>query len=154
MRSLVGAIVVLAALALPAHALEAQMFTRSSTAPHVPSLVTALNGVVAGSLHVNVTPNGANFTVTIGAGSWSGVNLSAVQAAVDAAPADTPATRAKAEKTDLTGRSCVRRAIAEVLLDEINVIRANIAALTLAPRTVAQMNTAIDAKIDALGCGG
>jgi hypothetical protein len=141
-------------VAAPAAALEVQTFTRTATAPHVPTLAVAISpSLVPGSVHVNVVPNGANYIVVIGATSWAGVTLSAVQAAVDAAPADTAAVRAKAEKASASDTNqCVRRAIAEVLLDEVNVIRANIAAASLTPRTLTQMNTAIDNKIDALGC--
>lgn len=77
------------------------------------------------------------------------------QAAVDAVIATLPATRNTAERakaidqlaTDISGGSKLTRAVLLVILDEINTIRTT-AALNLTPRTVAQVKTAIQAKIN------
>jgi pectin methylesterase-like acyl-CoA thioesterase len=133
-----------------AGALSDASFARA-TSPHMPSLAAALAPVIPGAFHVRYQPG----TVVIEANAWAGVDLAAVQSAVDAAPADTTVVRAKDEKAAIAGADhCLRRAYALVLLDEVNTIRANIAAASLAPRTVIQMNAAIDTKVDVLGCGG
>lgn len=140
-------------VASPASALEERLFTRSGTVPHAPSLAAALVGTIPGTLLIQARASDTGIVVSILANSWTGVNLTTVQAAVDAAPADTPALRAKTEKDKVRDLYlCVLRAIVLMTFDEVNTIRANIAASSLAPRTLSQLDTALDAKIDGLGC--
>ncbi|MBI2510070.1 MAG: hypothetical protein HYV99_08945, partial [Betaproteobacteria bacterium] len=61
-------------------------FPRAGNPPHIPSLATALQPLMAvanaGSFTLHLGPG----TVYIEQGGWAGVDLVAVQAAVDAAP--------------------------------------------------------------------
>lgn len=145
MRGIAAALLLL----LASHADAAEQKFPRATAPHMGTLQAALASLFTLPFYLNYDGDG----VVITTASFAGVNLSSVQTAVAAAPADTTSVAAKFNKATVVGLTpCTLRAIAEVLLDEVNVIRANIAAASLTPRTLTQMNTAIDNKIDALGC--
>lgn len=134
--------------AAPAAALEARAFSRA-TEPHAASLGAALAGVVPGSVHVSYTAP----LVTIWAASWAGVSLPAVQAAVDAAPADTPTVRAKHDVDGTHGlAACLVEAFARALLPVLNDARTTPTTVRAAI-TADQVRTSLKAQIDALGCG-
>lgn len=149
MRILLVALVL--ACAPPAAAqvtLDVRTFSRA-TAPHAPSLSAALT--MFSSPPIISYGNGAVF---IGTPSWSGINLVSVQAAVDAAPADTPMVRAK----DAMGRTdglaaCLVEAFARALLPVLNDARQTPTTVRAAI-TADQVRTSLKAQIDALGCGG
>ena len=144
----------LAALALvivfapSASALDARSFPRAS-APHGPTLGAALAAIIPGSIHIR-HEGGA---VIIEAASFAGVNLTSVQAAVDAAPADTPAERAKNAVDTTQGLpACLVEAMARALVPTLNQTRTD----PLTPKaaiTADAVRTSLKAQIDALGCG-
>ena len=123
--------------------MDRQTFTRSGNPPHIPSLADAIRSKLTGSFHIFVRPG----FVDIEAGTWEGVTLSAVQADVTAAPDATPKVDAK-YLVD-TGLPTVQQALVLVLLDEINLLRAN-TIWPMTARTIAQLRTALKNKIDAL----
>ena len=66
--------------------------------------------------------------------------------AAEAAAADTAMrTEAKSPYTNLTARGWMFRALADVIRDEINILRDK---HSLPARTLAQLKTAIEARID------
>lgn len=116
------------------------------TAPHLPSLAvsitTELAKANAGSFHLRY----ASGEVIVEQASWVGVTLATIQAAVDAAPADTAQLQAK-DAVDALPRYL--QAIVLVLVDEINRLRQN--PTTVYPIiTAAQAWSAVKAKVDTL----
>lgn len=117
-----------------------------ATAPHLPTLAASLAPLLAlanaGAAHLRYQ-NGA---VIIEQGSFVGVDVPAVQAAVAAAPVDSPRLNAKAEIDQLP---VYFRATLLLLLDQVNTLRTTPLAV-LPAITEAQMWTAIKAKVDTL----
>lgn len=101
-------------------------FPRTGGAPHVPTLCDALRGLIPGAFHLRA---GAG-TVVIDTTTWDGVDITAVQAQVAAAPADTETVRAKYDASSLPP---LLRALAWALLDLVNVERARHGATAVTP---------------------
>lgn len=116
------------------------------TPPHLATLATLLAPLLAlasaGSFHLRYD-SGA---VVIEQGSFTGVNVAAVQAAVAAAPADSDVLNAKEIIDELP---VWQRAFFLTLLDQINVLRTQ-PTTTFGAVTPAQAWTAVKAKIDTL----
>lgn len=116
------------------------------TAPHDASLADAIRPLMT------IVPNQAfhlrfdNDAVIIEQADWTGVDLAAVQAAVDAAPPDSLRLRAQQQITDLP---IWQKAAWLVVLDEVNRLRQNPATVFPAV-TAAQFWQAIKAKIEVL----
>lgn len=146
MRRVLVALTLVTLTATTAMALEARTFPRA-TAPHIPSIDFVALGLPAA--HVRWTGG----QVIVEAASWTGVNLTAVQAAIDAAPADTRAERSKAAVDGTQGlAACLVEAMARALVPTLNQTRTD--PLTIkAAITAAQVRTALKTQIDTLGCG-
>lgn len=143
-----GVLIAALLVATPALALESRSFPRA-TAPHAPTLGTALAPLIAGSVHIRHQSG----QVFIEASSWTGVNLASVQAAVDAAQADTPPARAKAALDATQGRAaCLIEAMARALVPVLNQARQT-PSTTFAAITAAAVRASLKTEIDALGCG-
>ena len=139
---------VLMIVATPAIALEARSFPRA-TVPYAPTLAINLAGLVAGSLHIRHQTG----QVIIEAASWQGVNLSAVQAQVDAALADSAAMHAKYAVDGVQGLApCLIEAMTRALLPVLNDARQN-PLLIRSVITEDQARSNLKAQIDTLGCG-
>lgn len=131
-----------------AFALEVRSFPRA-TAPYAPSLGTALAGIIPGSFHLSY--NGS--AVVIEATDWTGVDLNAVQAQVDAAPADAASLHTKAAVDNTQGlAACLVEAMTRALLPVLNDARQNPTTVRSAI-TADQARTNLKAQIDVLGCG-
>ena len=117
-----------------------------ASAPHLPSLSEALAPILAaanaGSFFVRY--QGGN--VIIEQASFSGVNLAAVDAAVAAAPEPTAALQAQ---FDVDAMPVWARAMALAIIDQLNVLRQNPAAV-LPAITPAQAIAAIRNKAGSL----
>lgn len=118
-------------------------FTSSrTTEPHLPTLLTQLRALdpTAGVAHQVGT---AEYVVKK-ATTWTSPQRTAAQNTIDNAPEITPQLIAQDE---IDRWPISMRAFAETLLDEINLLRAQ---LSLAPRTPAQVITAIRNKAGTL----
>ena len=95
--------------------LTERTFARA-TCPNIPAVGLALRPLVVGSVHVAW----AEGQVRIGIASWDGVNLEAVQAAIDAVPEDTAELRIRDAIDEL---SMVERKLWLAMLDLVNLER-------------------------------
>jgi hypothetical protein len=127
-------------------AMELRTFTRTGNAPDLVTLGTALAPLLAvanaGSFHLRV----AGASVVIEQGSFAGVDLAAVQNAINAAPDDTDRNRAK----DLIDAWPIElKALLLVLIDELNRLRTQ-PTTAFGAITPAQAIAAVKAKADTL----
>lgn len=117
-----------------------QTFTSTRTTdPDAASLLSQLRAAVDGTVGVQPRAAGVGFVVKK-ATTWTATQIAAAQTAIDTAPAASEQLTAQA----LVDTLCILDKAQDLaLLDEINILRA---ALSLAPRTVAQALGAIRAK--------
>lgn len=145
-------IFVLLAVLLPTSvpALEARSFTRTGALPHAPTLGASLAPYLNNqSAHIQGVPGG----VVIEVGSWVGINLTAVQAEVTNAPADSAPVRAKAAMDTTQGiTACFTEAMVRALVPTLNQTRIDPLAIKTSI-TADQVRTAIKTQIDTLQCG-
>lgn len=126
-------------------AMQALSVSRA-TAPHLATLAGTLTPLLAlanaGAFHLSYQAG----SVVIEQGSFTGVNVASVQAAVAAAPADSDVLNAKQTVDELPAW---QRAFFLTLLDQINVLRTQ-PTTTFGAVTPAQAWGAVKAKIDTL----
>lgn len=116
------------------------------TQPHVPTLSATLSSLIPGSFYVGYQDG----VVTVEVDGWTGVSDIDVQAQVDSCATNSARVQAKWEvDNDIFTHSLTLTAFALVVMDEINVVRTNPAAILVA-RTASQIKTAIKNKIDTL----
>jgi len=123
--------------------LNAQIFTRAGGDPDQSALAAAIRPTLGDPFYLEVSAG----TVTIRKPSvWTAPQITAVQAAVTACPAQTDQTDAQNAVDSLR---IVDKAIVLVLIDELNIVRAALPT-PLGARTPAQALAAIRTKAGTL----
>jgi len=123
--------------------MTAQTFTRVGGDPDLSALATAIRPTLGDPFYLGVSGN----TVTVQKPSvWTGPQITAVQAAATACPAQTDQTDAQNAVDSLR---IVDKAIVLVLIDELNIVRAALPT-PLGARTPAQALAAIRTKAGTL----
>jgi hypothetical protein len=126
-------------------AMQSRSFPRS-TAPDMTVLANSLRPLLtvadAGSFHLRTEPD----AVIVEQASFSGVDLAAVQTAVNAAPVATPQSQAKA---NIDQWPVELKALFLLLVDEINRLRTD-PSRTFPAITYQQAWNAVKAKADTL----
>lgn len=121
-----------------------QTFARAS-APHIETLADAIRPQMQGRSFYLRHENGA---VVVECEDFTGVTLANIQAQVDACAADTPIVAAKYAIDNDTGTfTMILRALALVIMDELNIVR-QAPSTTFAARTAGQIKTALKNKLD------
>jgi hypothetical protein len=121
--------------------LFAQPFTRAGGDPDLSALATAIRPTVSDPFYLGVSAG----SVTVQKlSAWTGPQITAVQAAVTAAPAQTPQTDAQ---NAIDAMSIFDKAVLLTLNDELNLLRT---ATSTATKTPAQMATLVRAKAGTL----
>lgn len=132
-----------------------RQFPRTPPAADEASLLTSLRGLDA-TAGIFVTPDGTTVTVKKNS-AWTGPQITQAQNAIDTAPAATPQRSAQ---TEIDNVPIATRSLMLMLLDEINVLRAELNTLRakvsppltppLPDRTEQQAKTAWRAKAGTL----
>jgi len=122
-------------------------FPRTAPAPDPAALVTAVRAVIGDPFTVEPISIEGVLTITIAKPTvWTAADLTAVQGAITACVASTPARTQQSEIDNLSVRE---KAICLTLLDQINTIR-NLLPVPLPPITVPQALSAIRTKAGTL----
>jgi hypothetical protein len=117
--------------------LFAQTFTRAGGDPDFGALATAIRPTISDPFYLG---NSANTVTVVKPSVWTAPQITAVQASVTAAPAQTPQTDAQNE---IDSMRIFEKAILLTINDELNLLRT---ATALATKTPAQMAALVRAR--------